>query len=975
MTTIALDERTSLASLDPAAAAFRRFRPRLALGYQQDLRELARRLTDLDPLQAQQHLADAIHKTEDHVAMLRHVGLTAAELVPTLRYSAAILVLRDLLLQGWTLREDDEGILLDAPGRGALRVADPEEKKEELRRSFAFAREAQLRQPATLRFIKAMERRGVGRLFADGNELADRLTTEGAAAIVPQLELVHLGARDEGTGLLLQDVWRYARHFWSIPYQSTPGRNMFYLVRDEGHAARPLIGIAALGNPVLGLSQRDDYYGWSARRLRRNLPGLSDTQRSAVAAHLFSVLEEGIGETYATDLWPCDWEADWRSAHRALQDVERSSAAERLDQLDEAGDNQTPEYRLIRAAHTAVEAGDQGLIDWQRIATTSLYTRKRAGTLADLVFARGFLAEIGFSPDGGPLDEALRDDDGVRAVEIALRRIKQRAITSSVMELITCGAVPPYRDVLGGKLVATLMLSRKVAADFNSRYTNRVSLIASALAGRSIARPAHLALITTSSLYAVGSSQYNRIRVPLTTGAVTYRRIGTTDSFGTVHFAPDTVAHLSAVARQTDLNRVTNLFGEGTSPKLRLVRSGLEALGLDPEIFLRHHSPRLLYGAALCSNLDAVLFGVESSPQYLLPPGPEGTAVLVEHWRERWLEPRARRPEILERLRSERFETFRLSGETDLLEAHEGRRAVQVGPQGAPPPQGFNSASAGDPTFIERLYRSSKSYADRLSLEELAFIHVDLGVDEYLLDKARQGRAVIVTGNPGDGKTHLIERLRPQLESLGAIVITDANACSNREILDSWELSRRDARTLVLAINEWPLFVLARLARERSFPAVDEALRQVTAARFFVDAQRPEEPRHNVSVIDLSLRRLLAPTVVTSVIARLTHRRFFDALNPADPARANRDALSNQQVQERLTRLLEFVGSRVDHVTMRQLVGFVAFLYRRLFCDGAPPGGARRSGVRILESSVRGRGRPPFRRNAPGLRPCSGNTP
>jgi hypothetical protein len=207
-------------------------------------------------------------------------------------------------------------------------------------------------------------------------------------------------------------------------------------------------------------------------------------------------------------------------------------------------------------------------------------------------------------------------------------------MASSVMELITCGAVSPYRDVLGGKLVAMLMLSRDVARDFREKYANRVSLIASALAGKPIYRSARLALITTSSLYPVGSSQYNRIKIPIGNDALTYRRIGITDSFGTVHYAPDTVEYLGRIARLSESNRrnVNNLFGEGASPKLRLLRSGLDALGLDSDDFLRHHSPRLLYGATLCSNIDKVMLGLSDAPKYLLPEGTQGTQLLVEHW-------------------------------------------------------------------------------------------------------------------------------------------------------------------------------------------------------------------------------------------------------------------------------------------------------------------------------------------------------
>ena len=60
---------------------------------------------------------------------------------------------------------------------------------------------------------------------------------------------------------------------WSIPYQTTPGRNMHYLVRDEAGPNRPIIGIAALGNAILGLAQRDDALGL-VRAVARTAPGL-----------------------------------------------------------------------------------------------------------------------------------------------------------------------------------------------------------------------------------------------------------------------------------------------------------------------------------------------------------------------------------------------------------------------------------------------------------------------------------------------------------------------------------------------------------------------------------------------------------------------------------------------------------------------------------------------------------------------------
>ena len=904
--------------------ALRRFRPHLGLGYQEELQRLLVQLAAIDRRAADAVIEDAIASAEVRQSELLSFGLELSDVAPTVRWSTTLRVLRDLVKQGWAIRVDDEGFLMTAPGTTLIGEADPEREKEALRRSFSFARDAQLAEPATSRFITSMERRGIGRLFADGPDLAARLERDGAEGVQPELELVELGLRDSETGLLLQDVWRYARHYWSIPYQSTPGRNMFYLVRDAATPTRPLIGIAALGNPVLGLTQRDHYAGWSVSSLQRRVSAASATDQRRLAEHLWQVVNDGIKEIYSRDLLPRRLPKNWRATVAALESAERQSAAARLNQLDSAGDERDPEYLAIRAAHTGHQKGKS--VDWESVARTALYTRKRAATLADLVRARGVFGELGIPEDPAGLLAAFESEAGKRSLDAALRRIKQGAIASSVMELITCGAVPPYRDVLGGKLVALLMLSRRVASDFTEKYGDQVSLIASALAGHPIQRPARLALITTSSLYAVGSSQYNRLKVRAGNNALEYKRIGRTESFGTVHFAPDTVASLHLLARLTDSNRrqINNLFGEGTSPKLRQVRSGLEALGLDADVFLRHHSPRLLYAAALCSNIEDLLLGLADTPKYTLPKQ-NAEGVLVDYWRTRWLSKRLRRPDLLERVGTQTVAGFQLSTESAVLDVAASRRGAPViasvaTPQRAP-------ATGADRTFIERLYKSTMIYADRLTAAELEAIHVDLGVDGFLLEEAEAAKQIIITGNPGDGKTHLIERLRSDLEGkFKATVITDANAVSDAETLKAWKKCRKESRPFVLAINEWPLYTLQRLARKQGFTPVDEALRQVREARFFVPSQEPGAPQDNVVTIDLSLRDLLAPDVVKSVVARLTDEQFYKGLNQADPMLSNREALLQPQVLDRLTALLSLVGRRLGHATMRQMVGFIAFM-------------------------------------------------
>jgi hypothetical protein len=102
------------ASQEPS---IRRFRPILTLNYQRELHLLARRVQSLGRPEATRVLADQIAKVSDYRSSLLASGLKRRDVDPTARYVATLQVLRDLLQQGWELRSDDEGLILDSPDR------------------------------------------------------------------------------------------------------------------------------------------------------------------------------------------------------------------------------------------------------------------------------------------------------------------------------------------------------------------------------------------------------------------------------------------------------------------------------------------------------------------------------------------------------------------------------------------------------------------------------------------------------------------------------------------------------------------------------------------------------------------------------------------------------------------------------------------------------------------------------------------
>ena len=67
------------------------------------------------------------------------------------------------------------------------------------------------------------------------------------------------------------NIFRIFRYYWSSPYSEYVGRRIRLLVRDAGLPNKPIIGIAALGSPIIHIPERDDFIGWDLKTRTDNL--------------------------------------------------------------------------------------------------------------------------------------------------------------------------------------------------------------------------------------------------------------------------------------------------------------------------------------------------------------------------------------------------------------------------------------------------------------------------------------------------------------------------------------------------------------------------------------------------------------------------------------------------------------------------------------------------------------------------------
>lgn len=575
---------------------------------------------------------------------------------------ALAFLLLDLAQQGWDVRHRAGQVSIRPPAEAVGSIAD---EKERVRRQELIKRDAQLRRAPVRRFIEEMEQQRVFKgsfvsvfsLMRDGRELASNLarvrdqSQEGAAAldtvIDPYIQFVDEAARCDHTGLRLMDIWRYFRHTWTNQYTSVPGRSMLMLVRDRATPNHAVIGIAAHASPIVQIRERDTWIGWHADTLLDSIVAQPSVE---LARWLKRVVDRAID-----DLYTADFIEDELLTPQAL----REPTEQVIARLREEGTQQRDlHHRYVHKNHLKVASRGDGQDDfWVARARTHLFRSKRALGLADLLLARKLILEsFGPRPSARGLTKLLSSSAGAKQVRKVLRKAKADRVGILMADISVCGAVQPYSALLGGKLVAMLAASPEVVLEYERRYGHAESEIASAMAGRPIVRPARLALLSTTSLYGIGASQYNRIRIPcerlggVPGEVIEYRRLGRSEAWGTSQYSDETVDSLcELVQRANGGQRVNSIFGEGTSPKLRKVREGLDQLNVPAEVLLRHHRQRIVYGISLVRNTRNFLLGIDTEPDYLIPveDGPGQSKAVARWWRDRWLRGRIQSDEVL----------------------------------------------------------------------------------------------------------------------------------------------------------------------------------------------------------------------------------------------------------------------------------------------------------------------------------------
>ncbi len=214
----------------------------------------------------------------------------------------------------------------------------------------------------------------------------------------------------------------------------------------------------------------------------------------------------------------------------------------------------------------------------------------------------------------------------------------------NVLDAYVCGAVSPYRELIGGKLVAMAATSDAALDLIAKKYRGNVTVIRKQLKS---ARP--VLITTTSSLGR--SSIYNRLRFQ---GRLLYQPVGWTEGYGHFQFSEELFDALVDFARTRGELR-GNRYGCGPNWRMRTLRVALTKLELDDQL-VRHGIKRQVFLAPVAKNWKEYLRGERKVGRWYH----NDLAEIAAHYRDRWGVPRAwRNPTYL----SVERDTLRLSNE------------------------------------------------------------------------------------------------------------------------------------------------------------------------------------------------------------------------------------------------------------------------------------------------------------------------
>ena len=400
------------------------------------------------------------------------------------------------------------------------------------------------------------------------------------------------------SGVTYSQAFTASLGLWNMPYRGRTGRIRRFLVvgQAEGDVGPVVIGLIELGDDTPYNTERDLLLGLRPADFAEWLQG--DPSVAPTLKKRFRSL---------------------RKALLPVTDIDFSGSASKIVAAEQ-------NLVAVSAGRSQVESG---FIAKKRVAYA-------------LRLAHGEEAMARFIRSG-----AVDSED--RSVREGLRALKDLTVPRITMEVTVCGAVPPFSQVLGGKLVVGFLGHPRIIQATVGSLGTITSQVFDQETLEGLLPDFGLLGLTTKGLYPFHSALYNRAEIPSADEGrpLRLRKIGETRGSTTTLLTKRTsLLSQQVLDASLELRQVSTRYGTGGAKRQRRIEAAVTAAGL-PQTLSHAGIRRPVYGVPFASNIGGVLWA-GAEPQWLQFKAATEVGYAeraTQTWRTRWLDTALRRLE------------------------------------------------------------------------------------------------------------------------------------------------------------------------------------------------------------------------------------------------------------------------------------------------------------------------------------------
>jgi hypothetical protein len=400
------------------------------------------------------------------------------------------------------------------------------------------------------------------------------------------------------SGASYSEIFAAALRFWTMPYRGRTGRmkRFVLLAKHEKMGKWPVVAaILELGDEAPFCTWRDELIGLSYK-------SLSEWLEKDIVNNAKSALQT------------------MHNVRKCLQDNSdgvslRDMSAEEIWQQKE----KLHEYAKGRSLVENSETGREDLWRSKRVAH-------------GLRLARGEVALQKIIQ----VQAMDRDDADLAA---GVRGLHDIFLTRLHLEATICGAVPPFSEALGGKLLAAFLAHPDILA---APLAAEGTLLARSFDMNKLQEllPSHgMSCLTTKGLYPGHAAIYNRVEVPGLSTPIKMKHLADTDGATTSLLSTRTSNLAKGLIEAIREQQVSTVYGSGGSKRHRAVESAMTAIGLPGKLAMAGIK-RPVYGLQFLENPQDVVWASEEPKWnvYRTENSASYNKRATELWRKRWLE-------------------------------------------------------------------------------------------------------------------------------------------------------------------------------------------------------------------------------------------------------------------------------------------------------------------------------------------------